>query len=241
MRSTNIIYDYEKSKQRIKDFLNTSDVSYETLDYIPTRDQLTYSNGFYVNCTALFVDIRNSSKLSERYQRPSLARIYRSFISETVAIINGCELSVEIMIEGDCVWGIFNTTTKSNIDRVFETSAQISSLVETLNIEFKKKNYDPIKIGIGIDYGRALMIQTGHKGSSINEVVWMGDVINSSAKLSGFGNKTQNDFETMISDAIYNNLCDHYKSFMFKNTFRDCYHGSIVNILMNEWVKKNEN
>ncbi len=68
----------------------------------------------------------------------------------------------------------------------------------------------------------------------------MGEVINSSAKLSGFGNKTPNDFETMISEVIYNSLCERYQSFMFKNSNRNCYHGFIVNILMNEWVQKNQ-
>lgn len=239
MKSTNKTYDFEKSRERIKDFLNTSDVNYESLDYIPTRDKLTFSNGFYVKCTALFIDIRNSSKLPDKYQRPTLARIYRSFISETVAILNSCELSVEIMIEGDCVWGVFNTTTKQSIDRVFETSAQVSSLVDTLNIEYVKKGYDPIEVGIGIDYGRALMIQAGHKGSTINEVVWMGEVINSAAKLSNHGNKTENDYETMISDIIYSNLCERYQGFMSKNNLRSCYHGLIINITMNDWVQKN--
>lgn len=39
------------------------------------------------------------------------------------------------------------------------------------------------RVGIGLAYGRALMIKAGYKGSTINEVVWMGDVVNEASKL----------------------------------------------------------
>lgn len=240
MKTNFLTYNYEKSKERIDDILKTSDNSYEELNYIPSRDKLTFNNGFYVNCTVLFVDIRNSKELPNKYKRPTLARIYRSYISEIVAIINGNDNCVEINLEGDCVWGVFDTPKQFQIDEVFGSSYAISSIIDTLNIKYKKKGYDPISIGIGIDYGRALMIKAGYNGSGLNDIVWMGNVVNESSKLCGYGNKEWGDKETMVSSVIYNNLNDHNKGLLEWNNKRSCYNGNVVNVGMNNWVTENE-
>lgn len=240
MESNHKTYIFEQSRERIDEILNTSDNSYEELKYIPSRDKLTFNNGFYVYCTALFVDIRESSKLPNKYQRPTLARIYRSYLSEVVAVINGNINCVEINIEGDCVWGIFNTPYQGQINSVISTSAEISSVIDTLNIKYKKKGYDPIEVGIGIDYGRALMIKAGYKGSGLNNVVWMGDVVNYASKLCSYGNQSYYDHETMISDTIFSNLNDDIKKLFTYSTNRSCYHGNIVNPDMDKWVTENK-
>lgn len=237
MESNHIIYNFDKSRDRIDEILNTSDNSYEELKYVPSRDKLTYTNGFYVYCTAFFVDVRGSSGLPEKYRRPTLARIYRSYISEVIAIINSNVQCAEINVQGDCVWGIFNTTLKSGIDGVFDTAAQISSLVDVLNHKLSKRKIEPIRIGIGMDYGRALMIKAGYSGSGINEVVWMGDVVNSACKLCSYANQSNLDYELMISSSIYENINVHNKNLVTWNSNRNCFHASIINHAMNEWVK----
>ena len=83
---------------------------------IPSRDKLTYKNGYYVNVTALFIDIVDSSKLTDGNKRPTLAKMYRAFLSECVAIMNSWEMCKEININGDCVWGVFETPKKSDVD-----------------------------------------------------------------------------------------------------------------------------
>jgi len=89
MQTNGTFYDFDKSITRIDEILDKSDKSFEELDYIPSRDKLTYKNGFYVNCTALFVGIKDSSTLPSKHKRPTLAKIYRSYISEVVSIMNG--------------------------------------------------------------------------------------------------------------------------------------------------------
>jgi class 3 adenylate cyclase len=239
MESNHISYDFDNSLNRIDIILNSSDNSYEEVNSIPSREKLTYTNGFYVNCTALFVDIRGSSNLPQKYRRPTLARIYRSYISEVIAIINSNSKCAEINVQGDCVWAIFDTPYKRDIDEVFGTSAQISSIVDILNCKLAKRKIEPIKIGIGIDYGRALMIKAGYSGSGINEVVWMGDVVNLACKLCSYGNKEFYDYELMISKVIYDNLKNENKILMQWNSVRSCYHGNIINIIMQDWVNKN--
>ena len=55
-------------------------------------------------------------------------------------------------------------------------------MVKILNYKLGKKGYSTISVGIGIDYGRALMVKAGYSGSGLNDVIWMGDVVNSAWK-----------------------------------------------------------
>ena len=112
MQSSFGSYSYEASFGRVKDILNQSDVAYEETDSLPNRSRLTFTNGFYANCSALFDDIRGSSDLPSKYRRPTLARLYRAYISELVAIMRVDLNCVEINIVGDGVWCVVNTARR---------------------------------------------------------------------------------------------------------------------------------
>lgn len=239
LKSNHITYNFENSFKRIDNILESSENSFEELDQIPSRDKLTFTNGFYVNCSALVVDIRDSSSLPSKHNRPKLAKLFRAYISEVVAIMNGNLFCSEVNVVGDGILGIFDTPTKPLIDSVFNTSAKISSLIDVLNCKFKKKDISQIEIGIGMSYGRALMIKAGYKGSEINDVIWMGEVVNHAYKLANYGNRSFSDYETMVSEVFYNNLNDHNKGLLSPNYDRTCYHGNIINPEMKEWYKEN--
>ncbi len=239
MKAEYSIYDFEKSRDRIDEILKGNDANYTDKDTIPSRDELTFTNGFNVSCSALFVDIRGSKNINGKHTKPVLAKIYKSYISELIAIMRNHPKVNEISIEGDCVWGIFDTPNKSDIDAVFKVAYEISSLIDVLNIKLKKRNYSELTVGIGAAYGRSLLIKSGYKGSGINEVVWLGTLVSEAAKLCGFGNQTYNDYEIMVSDVFYNNLNDTNKSLLSRNYNRSCYHGNVISIYMNEWVKNN--
>ena len=170
-------YDYLAGLDRIDNILAIPQSNYEELDTLPSRDKLTFTNGFYANkCAAVFVDIRESSSLPSIYKRPALARLYRAYISEAVAILNACEKTVEVNIVGDGVWAIYNTPYKADIDGVFVAIARVNSLMKVLNYKLKEAGYNtPIKAGIGASWGRALMVKAGLSGSGINDVVYMGE------------------------------------------------------------------
>lgn len=239
MKATNSSYNFKNSRERIKDILAAGDVSYKEVDTIPSRDRLTFTNGFYVNNTAaLFVDIRNSSKLPEKYKKRVLARIYRAYISELVAIINSNDDCVEVNIHGDSVWGVFDARYQSQVDGVFDTAVKISSIIDYLNCRLNKQSIDPIIIGIGMDFGKILMIKAGYNGSGINDVVWMGDVVNQASKLCGNGNKNFNK-EIMASSDFYSRLPDNSKRFLIWNGNHSCYHGNVINSNMSNWMEEN--
>lgn len=231
-------YDFYKSLERIDSILSNT-TPLEELDDIPSRERLTYSNGFYVKCTALFVDIRESTSLTDSYRRPKLAKLYRAFISEAVAIINSNKNCKEIDIIGDCVSGIFSTRTKSEIQDVVGTAAWINSLIDVLNCKFSKIDIAPIRVGIGISNGRALMVQAGFQGSGINEVIWMGDVVNEACKFSGLDIPSGQNGIIRVNDPVYANLSEIPGSWFSHDIFNNCYQGNIGINVMNIWIQKN--
>lgn len=232
-------YDFNKSIDRVDEVLDGSDASYVDKKAIPSRDFLTFNNGFYVECSAMFIDIRGSKDLNEKHTRPVLAKIYKTYISELVAVLKDHSKVSEIYIEGDAVWGIFDTPYQKDIDDLFSVGAEASSLIDILNIKYKKKGYSELEVGIGISYGSSLLIKSGYKGSGINEVVWLGKLVGEAAMLCSYGNKTCVDDEMMVSNVFYNNLNKHNQGLLSKNANRDCYHGHVINNSMNEWVNNN--
>lgn len=238
MEATNTTYNLQDSLQRMDDILNSQNIC-EERDSIPSRSTLTFTNGYYVNCCAIFVDICGSSDLTNEHTRPVLAKIYRCFISELVALFNGENSCREISINGDCVWGVFEV--QNNMNEMIDIAAKASSLIDILNIKLRRKGYQAIEVGIGIDYGRALVAKAGYKGSAINDVIWMGDVVNQACHLCSHGNQTIGDYRVMISENVYSQCSEKYKEQLFKWNYRwNCYHGKIHNIHMNNLINNNK-
>jgi class 3 adenylate cyclase len=238
--TTRIAYDVDKSSGRMDDILNASSGNFSDKDSIPARSSLTYTNGFYVNVTALFIDIADSSDMTDDHKRPTLAKIYRSFISECTAIMNSESTCKEINIHGDCVWGVFETPTKSDVDAVFSVSAKLNSLIKILNYKLRKKGYSEISVGIGIDDGRALMVKAGYSGSGLNDVIWMGDVVNSASKISGIAGRNGRK-SIFVSGCIYSNLNEHNQK-LLSSTIVDrvtYYSGNTINSAMDKWYEDN--
>lgn len=233
-KETTYTYKVEDSASRMDDILDANDNDYEdNKSSIPSRDKLTYKNGYYVNVTALFIDIVDSSKLTDGNKRPTLAKMYRAFLSECVAIMNSWEMCKEININGDCVWGVFETPKKSDVDDVISVAAQLNSMIKILNYKLQKKKYDTISVGIGIDDGRALMVKVGYSGSGINEIVWMGDVVNTACHLANKAGRGIRN-RIIVTEQIYSNLNDEHKGMLSSYTDGTTtrYEGNIIRTSM---------
>lgn len=232
-------YSYTASSDRIKEILDRPTGSFEEVDGLPDRDKLTYTNGFYGMCSAIFIDIRDSSGLTTKHKRPTLAKIYRAFISEMVAVLNSDLFVREVNIVGDCVWAVYKTTQKTHIDDVFSVAAKANTLVKLLNHHLAKKGIDPIAVGIGLDYGRVLMIKAGYSGSGINEVIYMGDVVNRAAHLAHEAGRGWGSSPMLAGGLFHQNLNDHNRNLFhsrWMNSLGTVYSASAINIAMNDWV-----
>ncbi|KRE88189.1 adenylate/guanylate cyclase domain-containing protein [Arthrobacter sp. Soil764] len=232
-------YDHVASFERLDAILAQSNSNFEEKKSLPDRDELTFDNGFYASGTALFIDIRDSSQLPDLYNRPALAKMYRAFISEMVAVFNSHPKGREINIVGDCVWGLYNTPYKSDINSVFSLAAQANSLLKVLNYKLDKAGYKtPIKCGLGAAYGRALMIKAGQKGSTISDVVYMGDVVNEAAELASQASKgTALSF--LMEQDFQSNLNEANKPLTAYDLERGCFSASVINVVTEKWYSEN--
>lgn len=213
MKATNRPYSITESDDRLRDILAATDQSFGESDVIPSADRLTYDNGFHIHCAALFIDIRGSSKLVEKHTNPVLGKIYRAYISECVAVMNQDANCGELIIQGDCVGGVFHTPLKVDIDSVFMRAAQLNSAISHMNWRLAQRGYSELVCGIGLSYGRALMIKAGYKGSGINDVIWMGNVVNEAAKLCHEGSRGSR-LMIQVSSSIELNLNNHNKALL---------------------------
>lgn len=155
------------------------------------------------------------------------------------------ETCKEINIVGDCVSGIFACTGEDQVMNPFTAAYTINGIVRVLNTRLEKKNYTPIRIGIGLAKGKALMVKAGYKGSGLNDVVWMGDVVNLASNLCNLANKNGNSVIN-VSEVVYNELRGYrgynnepYQDMLHKPQGKDYYTGDIIRHSMDEWVKQN--
>lgn len=155
-----------------------------------------------------------------------------------VAVLNSDLYVREVNIVGDCVWAVYKTTFTNHIDDVFGIAYQANTLIKLLNHHLGKKGIDPLKIGMGVEYGRILMIKAGYSGSTINDVVYMGDVVNRAAHLAHEAGRGWND-PIFAGSVFYSNLNEHNQSLLtsrYVNGLGTVYTGSVVSTDMNDWV-----
>lgn len=240
-KETTYTYKVEDSASRMDDILDASDNDYsDNENNIPSRDKLTFKNGYYVDVTSIFIDIVDSSKLTDGHKRPTLAKMYRCFLSECVAIMNSYTICKEININGDCVWGVFETPNISDVDKVTDVAAKLNSMIRILNYKLEKKNYEKINVGIGIDDGLALMVKAGYSGSGLNDVIWMGDVVNSACHLA---NKAGRGLRKtiLVSSKVYENVLENTQKLLSKCTIdgKIYYEGNFIWKEMENWYHEN--
>ena len=203
-----INYDINNSAARMDAILGTDNRNFPDLGEIPARNELTFTNGYYVNVSALFIDIVGSSDMTNAHYRPTLAKIYRCFISECTAIMNDAalgDLCKEINIHGDCVWSVFDTYYQESFNTIFSVTLQLKDMINILNDKLYRRYNQQIEVGIGLDYGRALMVKAGYSGSGLNDVIWMGDVVNTACHLANDAGR-QGKPPILVSENIFTKL-----------------------------------
>lgn len=178
----------------------------EETSIVPTTDysKLTFGNkGLTSELTFLFVDIRKSSQLHDRYGHIAAAKIYQSFHDINVRIINSRDGQVRAF-DGDRIMGVFSGDRKNNnaVEAALNIRWAISNI---LNVKFKPEN--AINIGIGIDTGMTLITKVG-KGRDLsnNDLVWVGKACNYASHMC---NESEN--KIYISPTVYNKLADSNK------------------------------
>lgn len=256
MRANYQRFDFENSKERIKKTLR-GDVSYNKSSDIPKLHDLTFKTGTYVNCASLFIDLRGSSSLIEVYGKDPkiLARLYRAYISEMVAIVNSFKSCQEVNIIGDCVSAMFagDQGEEKPVIEALRAASMCNGMMRVLNAEFKKtwgRNFKEIEAGIGVALGQALVIKAGYSETGIHDLVYMGDVVNKASKMSGLAHKKYNK-SICVTESVYENAGQACENEITRQTFQSLlteeshseheiiYTGDFAPELLSDWAEQN--
>ena len=236
-------YDYREGKKRIDQILD-SEMEVIEKDKLPKSDELTFDNSYLSWISAIFIDIRDSTKLMARDDQEYVAKVVRCFTSELIEILRDKDNLREIGIRGDCVYAVYTTPKQEDVDGVFLLAAWCNTYLNMLNAILRERGFDAIKAGIGLGLGHDHIIKAGRKGVDINAHVWMGDAVSTASKLSGYGQK---DYRKRIwmSSVFYDNIIDiekgrndEAKSWFSKSSGEPygCYQCNVIMTAMNDWV-----
>lgn len=196
-------------------------------DSVPSVDDLPDKNkGLIVtNCTILFVDIRSSTKLSDKSQAKSMAKIYRAFARAMSMCVYECGGRVR-QIAGDRVMGVFvDDAEESSIQKAMDAARAITSVIEYIFNPLCRKNVNQKEIacGVGIDTGRILVTPIGikHQGDDSRDLVWAGKTANVASKHTDLAEAS----EIFVTKRFYEKLPSEYKknsddSEIWTKTFR---------------------
>lgn len=233
-------YDYKAGKERIKEILDNK-LEIKTGTSIPKDNNFTYDNAYKGYVTALFVDIRNSTKLFSNENKTIVSKIIRSFTSEIIEILRNDDNIRELGIRGDCVYAIYTSNYKENIDTIYIYASYINCCLFMLNKLFSQKGYPTIEAGIGISTAEELVVKAGRYGTGINNLVWIGEAVTLAAKFSSMANKNSYN-HLIISSLTYNNIKEDYQNLMTEKYDYDLgmyvYHGSPVNVGFEKWINE---
>lgn len=213
-------YDYKKSAQRVDEILNSEIDIKNDSETLPKDDsKFSFSNGYYVWITAIFVDIRDSSQLFSKAgleNAEETGKLIRAFTSEIIEILrlpNGdSDFLREIGIRGDCVYATFSTPLKSDILACADKTFYINNYLKMLNKKLVKLGKPEFKAGIGMASGQELVLKAGRDHTGINSKVWIGNAVNRASNLSSLGQSGVTSDRLFYSECAFSNFIDLLKN-----------------------------
>ena len=122
------MYNYKNSKSNIINILKSKTPIEEKVT-IPSDQEFTYENGITCWVSAIFVDMKNSSELFKTKDE-KLARLLRAFTSEIITIFQDFSKYNQIGIRGDCVYAIYSTPKKADINQVFNIAVKVNTFTQ---------------------------------------------------------------------------------------------------------------
>ena len=133
-------------------------------------------------CTFLFTDVRGFTALSESVTPEEVTYIMNKALTAQQSAVAEYGGMVDKYI-GDAMMAIFGAPLdlEGHENKAIECAKQIEINMEELNVEFAAKGLPPIKIGIGINSGEAII---GNMGSEQRfDYTAIGDAVNIAARL----------------------------------------------------------
>jgi adenylate cyclase len=132
----------------------------------------------------LFVDIVGFTRMAERLTPEAVVTLLRQFHERMTAQIFACGGTVEKYI-GDEIFAVFGLPTPSPEDaaNALRCADMMIAALASWNVERTRQGDQPLAIGIGLNYGPAVIGDVGSEQSFSFTVI--GDTINTASRLQG--------------------------------------------------------
>jgi class 3 adenylate cyclase len=226
----------EESIGRIDTLLAEKDEAYAQLTSFPHKWQEESLKGIYVNAAILYFDLKKTAKLFSNHSISTVGRIIRTYISEITSILRSLPKCKGVTLDGDNIYGVFDASLTSGLDNVFALAVIGKSILEIMNHKLRSHHMPAISAGIGIDYGKVLMVKTEFK--QVQDPVWLGDVIYFAARLSHLANQVERGSHIFLSGLVYQRLGKEYQSLCQMNEAVECYQSTDTYDPVSYWLQK---
>lgn len=158
----------------------------------------------------LYVDMRDSTKISAAKRPATLAKIYSTFVSSMIQAARYFNGHVRNII-GDRVMVVYD---RENCFLNAVNTAVLMNSISKYILNKKIKDID-FRCGIGIDYGKMLVTKAGtvrHGGETefYRSLVWLGKPANIASKLTDLANKTFIENIDLIQQGNYYPLTQNW-------------------------------
>ncbi|MBI3638333.1 adenylate/guanylate cyclase domain-containing protein [Candidatus Wolfebacteria bacterium] len=190
-----------KEKQFIKKAFRYY-LSEKIIDRIIENPKILKPGGTKKTITIFFSDIRGFTTLSETLPPERVGRLLNEYFAEMSDIILKNDGFIDKFI-GDAImalWGVFGE--ENHTELACRAALQMKEKLKELNEKWGKEGYDPVKIGVGIHRGEALV---GNFGSFHRfDYTAIGDSVNLASRLEGLNKEFGT--EIIISEASQKNI-----------------------------------
>jgi len=195
-----ITYKYateEKEKKRIKSIFQRY-VSSQVVEELLMSPDRVVLGGRRKEITVLFADIRNFTGMASRMAPEEVVSILNEFFTMITEVIFKYNGTLDKYI-GDAVMAIYGAPIEeeNHAERALETALEMQKRMGLLEKRFLERGIEPIKIGIGITTGEAII---GNIGSLRRmEYTAIGDSVNLASRLEEVAKPDQ----ILISEDTY--------------------------------------
>ena len=205
---------------KVKEIINTNFTT-EEVTYVPeiSNSKLTFANtGLLFEATVLYIDMRDSTKVLNKHNKPTIAKIHKAYLHTTVKIATSLGGEVR-SFNGDSVLAFFQGTSKRSLSNAVKAAMQIRFMIANSDsgINNLLAQYSAVDFGIGLDDGKILCTKVGVGGDdNTKDLIWIGNAINKSVIIS---DQCKASEYIGVSSYVYQNLEDDVKFGNQTNSF----------------------
>lgn len=244
-------YDYIKSKKRVYGILGDPREITASRKLNTLHERIKDVNGIETYVTAIFVNILNSESLLKDMDISSIAKLLRTYSSESLEILCSVESTppLEAGVLGDIVYGIYSTPTRQMIYEVAEAGFYLNTMVKMLNKIFDEKGLPTITVQIGISTGKDVVINATTLHSNMDDKIIYGRSV---SKARDFCRTTTIKGPIILDRITHYNLIeimkDHNQDKDVESWFHvhdykkeECYSCDVIKTEFNKWIDQGMN